>query len=262
MKDRTETVRFGEHDFENPLYDEAKQEEQCQGDSSDYSKLQRPPMQKSFSPPKFPYTIDRSEETTYQLDVAGKSGTMEGHPGYDIAYPPSYNENGGVYNVTHHVNNSPYDVTHHPSLNPQPSPSALAGGIYNLANYTEEQIVYDVANHPPPSAASGLVELPHNDYADIPDLPETTAVDPDQQHDYADIPEAHTSAPHYDYADAAPPPPHHMDDPSTHVYAETEQVMTPHPSESSRPSMSPVAYTNTTPGQVTPEALNHYDFGQ
>ena len=103
--------------------------------------------------------------------------------------------------------------------------------------------------------------FPQNDYAAIPD--------PEQQHDYADIPEReapHTFAPQYDYADTAqakmtppPPPPGHMIDPADHDYAETES---PHPPESFRPSMSPVAYANTTPGEVTPEAMNHYEFGQ
>lgn len=254
VKEKTETAKLGEHDFENPLYDEAKQESSSLTDMSDYSKLQRPPLQKSFAPPKFPYTMDHKEEASYQLDVAGKAGvTSNGHPGYDIAYPPPLIENSNPYDVTCQPNSQP----------PQPSPSTLAGGIYNLANYPEEeQVVYDVADQPLPE---GPVRLSQNDYADIVDMPSSV---PRHSYDYADIADApgQSSAPHYDYADAVvplsshnnithPPPPAV---PMNHEYAETKDVMLSCPSE----SVPIVAYTNTTPGQVTPEALNHYEFAQ
>ena len=254
MKERTETARLGEHDFDNPLYDEAKQENNMDSDISDYSKLQHPPLKKSFMPPQFPYIMEHNEETSYQLDVAGKStssGTNNGHPGYDIAYPPPLNDSGGAYDVTHHP---------HPHA-PQPSPSAIAGGIYNLANFQgEEQAVYDVANQPPEEPT----RLSQNDYADIVDIPGSV---PRHYYDYADIadtPVLSTSAPQYDYADtvvplSSLPNPTAFPLPHEHEYAVTEDVMMPRLSES---TPSTAAYTNTTPGQVTPEALNHYDFGQ
>ena len=263
VKDKSETARLGEHDFDNPLYDESKQNNsQWEADNSAYSKLQHPPLKKSFVPPKFPYTMEHSEETSYQLDVAGKGGydgTINGHPAYDIAYPPppppSFNETGEAYDVTHHVNHQILD----------PSPSALAGGIYNLPNYPE-QTIYDDADLPP----RGSTRLPRNDYADIADIPgstdtsHTTSAVP--QHDYADIPDPQSSnAPHYDYADTAlsmsSPPPSANVPTVSHEYAETEDVVkVPHPSESDQPPSA--AYANTTPGQVTPEAMEHYDLGQ
>ena len=203
--------------------------------------------------------MERSEETSYQLDVAGKgadNGINNEHPTYDIAYPPppppSFNETGEAYDVTHHPN--------HQYLGP--SPAALAGGIYNLTNYPE-QPVYDDANLPP----RGSTRLPRNDYSDITDIPGSTVTTSQAhaQHDYADIPDPQSSnAPQYDYADTALsmsslPPPAANDPTVSHDYAETDDVVTrPHPSE----SLSDVAYANTTPGQVTPEAMNHYDFNQ
>ena len=242
VKERTETARLGEHDFENPLYDGPNQDNNC---NADYSKLQHPPLQKPFVPQKFPYTMDRDEEASYQLDVAGK-GTYDvannGNLPYDVAYPPPENENGG-----------PYDVTHHPSSYvPEPSLSTLAGGIYNIANYPEEQVVYDVADHPPQPESDRHSQ---NDYADITDGPESTTAEP---HDYADVADTPgpSSAPHYDYPDTVPmssPPPSSVH--LSHEYADAE---VPRPSEP--PSTS--AYANTTPGKVTPEAMDHYDLGQ
>ena len=263
-----ETARLGtEHDFNNPLYDESKQNgSKWEGDNSAYSKLQRPPVQKSFVPPKFPYTMEHAEEVSYQLDVAGKGADdaiNNEQPAYDIAYPPppppSFNETGGAYDVTSHPN-------HHQFLGA--SPSALAGGIYNLANYPEES-VYDDTELPP----GGSIRLPRNDYADITDVPGstvTTARDLVAQHDYADIPDPLSSskaaaAPLYDYADTAlsmssPPPPAAADDPmAAHEYAETDDVMKGSHDASESPS---VAYANTTAGKVTPEAMGHYDLGQ
>lgn len=250
VKERTETARLGEHDFENPLYDGTKQDNNSMSNNyADYSKLQRPPLQKPFVPPKFPYTTEHDEEASYQLDVAGKGiydVTNDRNPPYDVAFPPPANENEG-----------PYDVTHHPgSYVPEPSPSALAGGIYNLANYPEEQVVYDVADHPPQQESPTHSQ---NDYADIADVPDSTTAEPHHAYDYADIADTPgpSSAPHYDYPDTVPmssppPPPGHL----SHDYDDAE---VPRPSEST--SMS-TYYTNTTPGQVTPEALDHYDLGQ
>ena len=261
VREGTETAKLGEHDFDNPLYDESKQNgSQWEADNSAYSKLQRPPVQKSFVPPKFPYTMEHTEEMSYQLDVAGKGADdaiNNEHPAYDIAYPPppppSFNETGGAYDVTSHPN-------HHQFLGA--SPSALAGGIYNLANYPE-QSVYDDADLPP----SGSTRLPRNDYADITDIPGSTATTSQvPQHDYADVPDPQSSskeAPHYDYADTAlsmssPPPPAANDPTAVHEYAETDDVMKGSHDTSKPPS---VAYANTTPGQVTPEAMEHYDLG-
>ena len=263
-----ETARLGggEHDLENPLYDASKQNgSQWETDNSAYSKLQRPPAQKSFVPPKFPYNVEQTEEISYQLDVAGKGAddTMNSseQPAYDIAYPPppppSFNETGGAYDVTNHPN--------HQFLGA--SPSALAGGIYDLANHPE-QSVYDDTDLPPKGSSN---RLPRNDYADITDVPESTVTASQvPQHDYADIPDPQNSskaaAPQYDYADTAlfssslPPSAPTTNDPSAeHEYAETDDVINgPHDAPSEPPS---VAYANTTPGQVTPEAMGHYDLG-
>ena len=271
VKERTETARLGEHDFDNPLYDEAKQDIQWQTESS-YSKLQRPPLQKSFVPSRFPYTMDHNEEASYKLDLAGQGAydtvndAQLNHPAYDVAYPPPSNENhGGPYDVTHHPNPLTQDGV------PKPSPSALAGGIYNLSNYPEEQTVYDVADHPP----QGSARIPRNDYADIADISDTPGpVSSAPQYDYADIadtPGPVSSAPQYDYADIADTPgpvnsaPHYdyadtgsaMSSPSPPASADTEAVQVSRPSVSSSPT-----YTNTTPGEVTPEAMEHYDLGQ
>ena len=248
VKEGTETAKLGgEHDFNNPLYDESKQNgSQWEADNSAYSKLQRPPIQKSFVPPKFPYTMEHTEEISYQLDVAGKSADdaiiNNEHPAYDIAYPPppppSFNETGGAYDVTSHPN-------HHQFLGA--SPSALAGGIYNLANYPE-QSVYDDADLPP----RGSTRLPRDDYADITDIPGSTVTTSQvPQHDYADIPDPQRSS------KEAPSPA--TDNPTAaHEYAETADVMKGPHDPSEPPS---VAYASTTPGQVTPEAMGHYDLG-
>lgn len=53
------------------------------------------------------------------------------------------------------------------------------------------------------------------------------------------------------------PPP---DVPAEHEYAETEINRQPHQPDSEQQSMA--TYTNTTPGQITQEAINHYDLGQ
>ena len=213
-------------------------------------------MQKSFSPLKFPYIGEQNEEASYQLDVAGKGGddTLNSglHPPYDVAYPtPLFNETGGAYDVTHHPNHQI----------PGPSPSAVAGGIYNIPDYSHLAI-YDEAHLPPREST----RLPRDNYDSIDDTPSgsqdvTTA--PLSQHDYADIPDPQKSAAaDYDYADTAlsrPSQPCPADASTVdHEYAETEEVIKS--SESNQPPS--VAYANTTPGQVTPEAINHYDMGQ
>ena len=230
-------------------------------ENSAYSKLQHPPVQKSFTPPTFPYVGEQSDEASYQLDVAGKGGddTLNSgiHPPYDIPYPPppppSFNETGGAYDVTHHPNHQL----------PGPSPSAVAGGIYNLPDYSRLAI-YDEATLPPREST----RQPRDNYDHIDDTPsgsQAVTTSPLSQHDYADIPDPQKlPGADYDYADTAlsrPSQPRSVDVSTSdhdHEYAETEDVMKP--SESNQPPS--VAYANTTPGQVTPEAINHYDLGQ
>lgn len=213
-----EGARSGEHDFNNPLYDEGAQGSQAQTENP-YSKLQRPPKQKSFAPPKngFPYTMDHNEEASYQLDLAGQGGaqdTVKGIQPNESANDPA---NGHSSEVNHEGKASLSAVS-------EQSPAALAGGIYDLATCPTEQVVYDVADHPHQELARPL-----NDYADV----------------------THTS-----------PLPVSSVDPTDHEYADTTATRMPHPSDSKQEQQPPVIYTNTTPGEITQEALNHYDFGQ
>ena len=67
-------------------------------------------------------------------------------------------------------------------------------------------------------------------------------------HLYVAATEATTSEP------AAPP-----DVPTEHEYAETEINRQP---ASSEQQQSMATYTNTTPGVISEEAVNHYDLGQ
>lgn len=63
VKEAAGTSRLGGKNFvDNPLYRKSNQNgSQWEGDNSAYSKLQRPPVQKSFVPPKFPYTTEHAE---------------------------------------------------------------------------------------------------------------------------------------------------------------------------------------------------------
>ena len=78
VKEAVGTSRLGgKHFVDNPLYGKSNQNSsQWEGDNSAYSKLQRPPVQKSFVPPKFPYTTEHAEN---------QSSSKAAAPLYDYA---------------------------------------------------------------------------------------------------------------------------------------------------------------------------------
>lgn len=129
-----------EHDLENPLYGGTEQgtkielEEKQDLSENPYTELDHSPKQKPSEQSSFPYnTLEHSEDTPQKVDLA-EQGAYDNTIDEPVQTQPP--DEASAANGTVEANGTTHESSDMLSAvleeGPKPSPSALAGGIYDI----------------------------------------------------------------------------------------------------------------------------------
>ena len=128
-----------EHDVENPVYGAMEQgtktelEEKQDLSENPYTELDHSPKQKPSEQSSFLYTLEHSEDTPQKVDLA-EQGAYDNTIDEPVQTKPP--DEASAVNGTVAANGTTHESSDMLSAvleeGPKPSPSALAGGIYDI----------------------------------------------------------------------------------------------------------------------------------